>query len=144
MAHRVFITGGTGFYGAYLARQLLDRGDSVCLFDVKRLSAEGRFVTGESDRLTVEIGSVDNWPSVLGAVQRFRPDRIVHAAMIIDPAFLAKNPTTNINVNFGGTIHALEATRLFDVERMIYLSSIGVLSAKHYEPIDVNHPVLVA
>jgi nucleoside-diphosphate-sugar epimerase len=143
MAHRVLITGGTGFYGAYLARQLLDRGDDVYLFDVKPLSEELRFVVGESDRLTVEIGGVENWPSLFNAVRRFQPDRIVHAAMILDPAFLAKNPITNLNVNFGGTIHALEATRIFEVERIVYLSSIGVLPAKQYEPIDGNHPIFL-
>src|SRR6188768_2264519 len=113
MTRRVLITGGTGFLGTYLARALLDRGDEVCLFDIKPLSAEGRFVVGESDRVSVTIGGVDNWPTVLEAVKTFRPDQIVHAAMIIDPAFLARNPTTNLNVNFHGTIHAIEAARAF-------------------------------
>jgi nucleoside-diphosphate-sugar epimerase len=145
MAGGTLILGGTGFIGRYVARLLLERGEEVCLFDVKPLSAEARFTLGGwADRVAVEVGSVDNWPVVLDVVKRYRPRRIVHAAMIIDPAFLTRNPTTNLQVNFLGTVHALEAARLFEVERLVYFSSIGVLPPIRYQPIDADHPIFVA
>src|SRR5262249_43776003 len=42
-----------------------------------------------------------------------------------------------------GSIHALEAARLFDVRRIVYFSSIGVLPARQYEPIDQSHPIFL-
>jgi NAD dependent epimerase/dehydratase family len=42
-----------------------------------------------------------------------------------------------------GTIHVLEAARLFDVRRIVYFSSIGVLPARQYEPIDQAHPIFL-
>jgi nucleoside-diphosphate-sugar epimerase len=145
MAGGTLITGGTGFVGRTIARQLLERGEEVCLVDLKPLSLEGRFTLGAlAERAAIEIGSIDNWPSVFEAVLRHRPRRIVHAATIIDPTFLARNPITNLQVNVNGTIHVLEAARLLGVERVVYFSSIGVLPPKQYEPIDANHPIFLA
>jgi nucleoside-diphosphate-sugar epimerase len=49
-----------------------------------------------------------------------------------------------MQVNVGGTLNALEAARLFGLKRVVYFSSIAVLPGLQYEPVDVNHPVLMA
>ena len=145
MADPVLITGGTGFIGSYVARALLDRGRDVCLYDVKPLSSEARFVIGEAVAdVPVEEGGVDNWPRLLQVVKERRPQQIVHVAAITNPVFLATNPLPAITVNFGGTVNFLEAARLFGVERVVSFSSIGALPAVQYEPIDANHPVILA
>jgi nucleoside-diphosphate-sugar epimerase len=41
-------------------------------------------------------------------------------------------------------MNVLEATRFFDVRRLVYFSSIGVLPACQYEPIDAAHPIFLA
>ena len=46
-------------------------------------------------------------------------------------------------MNFGGLLHVLEAARLFDVGRVVNFSSIGVLPAVQYEPIDAAHPIIL-
>ena len=43
-----------------------------------------------------------------------------------------------------GTINALEVTRLFDIERLIFFSSIGALPTIQYDPVDCNHPTIMA
>jgi nucleoside-diphosphate-sugar epimerase len=48
-----------------------------------------------------------------------------------------------VRVNFLGMIHVLEAARLFDVRRIVNFSSIGVLPARQYEPIDGAHPIFL-
>ena len=141
----VLITGGTGFIGSHLARALLDRGRPVCLFDVRGLSPEAKFVLGEfADRVPVDIGSIATWPQALEAITQRRPRQIVHIGGIVDPLFLLKNPSVAMSVNVGGTVNVLEAARLNDVERVIFFSSIGVLPKVQYEPIDAAHPVILA
>jgi len=45
----------------------------------------------------------------------------------------------------GGTVNVLEGMRLLGgVERLVNFSSIGVLPTKQYEPMDCNHPTLLA
>jgi UDP-glucose 4-epimerase len=140
----VLVTGGTGFIGTYVLRALLESGRSVVAFDVKGLGPESRFVLGgRAGDATIEEGSVDDWSRVLHVVKEHRPVDIVHLATITHPVFLFTNPMPGVRVNFLGTIHMLEAARLFDVRRIVYFSSIGVLPAKQYEPIDAAHPIFL-
>jgi nucleoside-diphosphate-sugar epimerase len=76
-------------------------------------------------------------------VRAYRPHEIVHMGMIIDPAYLARNRTTGLEVNLMGAVNVLEAAYAFDVERIVAFSSIGVLPGVLYEPIDVAHPIVV-
>jgi nucleoside-diphosphate-sugar epimerase len=141
---RVLVTGATGFIGSYAVRALLDAGHEVVAFDLRPFTPETRFVVGVGvDEVAVEEGSVDDWTRLLDVVKRHRPRHVFHLATITNPVYLARNPAPAIRVNFEGTIHVLEAMRLFDLDRLVYFSSIGVLPARQYEPIDAAHPVLL-
>jgi nucleoside-diphosphate-sugar epimerase len=141
----VLVTGGTGFIGTYVVKALLESGRSVVAFDVRGTTSEGRFVLGElGEHVLVEEGSVDDWSRVLHVVRTHRPSDVVHLATITNPVYLFTNPMPGVRVNFEGTVNVLEAARLFDLRRIVYFSSIGVLPAKQYEPIDAAHPIFLA
>jgi nucleoside-diphosphate-sugar epimerase len=144
VADTVLVTGGTGFIGVYVVAELLERGYRVVALDVRGLTPEGRFLLGErAGEVAVEEGSVDDWARVLDVVRLYRPRFVVHLATITNPVWLERNPQPGLRVNFEGTINVLEAVRLFEVERLVYFSSIGVLPARQYEPIDAKHPVFL-
>jgi nucleoside-diphosphate-sugar epimerase len=141
----VLVTGGTGFIGTYVVHALLESGRSVVAFDVRGLTDEGRFILGDrAGDVVLEQGSIDDWSRVLHVVARHRPVDIVHLATITHPVYLFTNPMPGFRVNLEGTMHVLEATRLYDVRRVVYFSSIGVLPARQYEPIDAAHPIFLA
>ncbi len=141
----ILVTGGAGFIGSYVVRALLEQGRDVCVLDVNDWSDEGRHMLGSAaDTVAIESGSVDDWARVLTVVRDRNPSHIVHLATITNPVYLFTNPGPGIRVNFEGTINVLEAARLFDVERIVYFSSIGTLPAVQYEPIDANHPLILA
>jgi nucleoside-diphosphate-sugar epimerase len=140
----VLITGGTGFIGSHVARALLDRGRSVYLTDIRGPSSEARFILGpHADAAPFELASIDNWPRLFEVIRQVRPRQIVHIGGIVDPLFLFKNPAMAVRVNVEGTINVLECARLLDVERVVFFSSIGVIPAVRYEPIDAAHPILL-
>jgi len=140
----VLVTGGTGFIGTYVAKALLESGRRVVAFDVRGLSAESRFVLGDlAGQVHVEEGSVDDWVRLLHVVKEHRPVDVVHLATITNPVYLFTNPMPGVRVNFEGTLHVLEAARLFEIRRIVYFSSIGVLPARQYEPIDTAHPIFL-
>jgi nucleoside-diphosphate-sugar epimerase len=140
----ILVTGGTGFIGSYVVKALLESGRRVVALDVRGYTPEGRFLLdGHADEVIVEEGSVDDWVRVLHVVEEHRPVNVVHLATITNPVYLFTNPMPGVRVNFLGTIHVLEAARLFDIRRIVYFSSIGVLPARQYEPIDAAHPIFL-
>lgn len=141
---RTLVTGGAGFVGSYLCRTLIEAGREVCAYDVRPFQPEGRFVLGDlADRVRLEQGSIDDEARFFDVCASFEPDEIVHMAMILDPAVLARARATGFRVNVGGTVVVLEAMRLFGVERLVNFSSIGVLPPAQYEPIDAAHPLVL-
>ncbi len=141
----VLVTGGTGFIGTYVVEALLESGRRVVAFDVRGFTSEGRFILGDLvDQVTIEEGSIDDWSRVFQVVGQHRPVDVVHLATITNPVFLFTNPLPGLRVNFEGTIHVLEASRIFDIRRIVYFSSVGVLPARQYEPIDAAHPIFLA
>jgi nucleoside-diphosphate-sugar epimerase len=142
----VLITGGAGFAGSYVIRSLLDQGYRVVTYDRDDYRSESRFVIGPAiDEVAFERGSIDDWPRVLDVFLRHRPTAVVHAGGVMDPPFLSEHPTIALQVNVGGTLNFLEASRLVGgVERFVFLSSVAVIGRKLYEPIDANHPVVTA
>jgi threonine 3-dehydrogenase len=118
---RVLITGGYGYVGRNLAQHLREKGEEVVLFDdvvpteAKREPQEG-VVSVQGD-----LGSLSE---VLEAVRAYRPDCIFHLGALISVAAEA-NPWAAYSANANGTYHVLEAARIFEVSRVLFLSGIA-------------------
>ncbi len=98
----------------------------------------------ESERITIAHGSIGNLPDLLAKVQSIRPSAIVHVAANVDVPALLRDPYLAFVENVTGTINVFEAARLLGVRKVIFFSSIGVLPPRRYEPIDVDHPIILA
>jgi UDP-glucose 4-epimerase len=145
MADTVLVIGGSGFIGTHLAKQLAERGDRVINYDMRPWGPQLEWLIGDlKGAITFEQGGIENWAQLLAAVKKHKPNKIAHLAAPIDLLGLNRNPKIAFDVMAGGTINVLEACRLNDIERLVFFSSIGVLPAVQYQPIDANHPTLMA
>ncbi len=115
------ITGGTGYIGAELAHILVERGEEVVLFDVA--IAEYR-VEDIRNKVKVVRGDVSNWSEVANVVKENRITEIYHMGALLTIAS-ESNPWASFRVNVIGTYNVLEAARLFDVEKIMFTSSLG-------------------
>ena len=145
MGRTILITGGSGFIGSYIMRSLAERGDTVINFDSQPPRPEAAWwLKPVQESITFVQGGIDSWSSVSETVQRYHPESIIHLAAIGSPVVLKQRPDLALNVNIQGSFNILEAARVSNVKRVVYFSSIGVLPSVRYEPIDTNHPVLLA
>jgi threonine 3-dehydrogenase len=115
------ITGGLGFIGTYLARALLNQGEEVVLFDVVTHSP---LIKEIKQKVEIVQGDVSSWAEVLEVVKQFKIDGIYHTGALLS-ASAEEKPITAYNVNAGGTFNVLEAARLFNIKRVMYLSTIA-------------------
>lgn len=146
MPDTVLVTGGSGFIGTHLSRRLVDRGDRVVNFDMFPRSGPLAWAIGDREQaITFEKGDVANLTQLMAVMRKHRPNKIAHLAASIDMASLDSYPMQVYDAMLGGTINVLETMRLLGgVERLVNFSSIGVLAPVRYQPIDCNHPVLLA
>jgi dihydroflavonol-4-reductase len=116
---RALVTGGFGFLGSFIVRELLDEGVEVRVLAVPgepRQNLEG---------LDVEVveGDVRSIDDVTRAVRGVR--HVFHAAAIyLD---WAPDPSLMYDVNLRGTFHVMEACRRAGIETVVYTASIVAL-----------------
>ena len=114
------VTGGIGFFGAYIARQLVEENEDVVLFQRRdRLPASMADLEGEVEIVSGDIG---NWVHVLDAVAKYDIETIYHSAAIMSRDCEA-SPANGFRVNVQGTFNVLEAARILNVKDVIYVSS---------------------
>ncbi|ELZ04650.1 NAD-dependent epimerase/dehydratase family protein [Natrialba aegyptia] len=119
----VLVTGGTGFIGSYVARDLLEHGHDVVAYD---LSTDTTILEqlGVADDVTVRRGDVADPTDVVRAVKETGATHIVHLAALLTTT-ARENPRAAGEVNILGTNNVFEAARTLDdqVERVAWASS---------------------
>jgi threonine 3-dehydrogenase len=118
----VMVTGATGFIGACLVRMLLES-DEEGIVAFHRNPAK-KNLDDLIDRISLVHGDLGIFSHVLEAVGKYRPRIIYHlGAMLTAPS--DADPPSAFQANVAGTFHVLEAARLFEVEQVLFASSIG-------------------
>ena len=120
---RVLVTGGSGFVGANLVTELLERGLEVRAFD--RVASR----LPEHPRLEVLEGDITDTDDVAAAVDGI--NTVFHTAAIIDlmgggsPSGEARKRSFAVNVT--GTENLVRAAQKAGVQRFVYTASNSVV-----------------
>ena len=115
---------GAGLIGSHCARQAVDAGNKIVLFDLSPNRDYLQKVVGK-DRADVVAADMRDLPALLSAMERYNVDTVVHTAGLIGSR-VAENSYTGATNNILGTINVLEASRLRRVRRVVYVSTFGV------------------
>ncbi|VTU01158.1 nad-dependent epimerase dehydratase : Nucleoside-diphosphate-sugar epimerase OS=Singulisphaera acidiphila (strain ATCC BAA-1392 / DSM 18658 / VKM B-2454 / MOB10) GN=Sinac_0970 PE=4 SV=1: Epimerase [Gemmataceae bacterium] len=134
---RVLITGGYGFIGAWIARNLLARGDQVWVFDLREDARRLRLVLPESEvqKVTFVPGDVTDLAALKKAIADFNITHVIHLAGLQVPTCRA-DPMLGAKVNVLGTLAVFEAVKAAgdQVKRLVYASSAAVFGGPDKYP----------
>jgi GDP-4-dehydro-6-deoxy-D-mannose reductase len=107
---RALLTGGGGFVGQWLARALLERGDSV---DLAGLGASftGPPILTDAERRQMRWLELDvrDTSRVDDVIEQSRPDLVVHLAGVSFPPDADRSPEATYDVNVLGCVRVLAA-----------------------------------
>ena len=118
--NKALVTGGAGFIGSHLVDELLVKGHDVIVLD--------NFSTGRpknldhvADRIELiecDISLSDDWQDYFDGV-----DRVFHLAALADIVPSIEKPDNYYHSNVNGTFNVLEASKKYDVKKMVYSAS---------------------
>ncbi len=133
MSDVIGLTGGTGFIGRHFLMSLLNKGygkgNLVVL--VRRQSPYRGWVEGLGVRLV--YGDVGDEGAVSRFVSLVKGGTVVHCA-----GFVGRDKERLWRVNVLGTRSLLERIKIFGIRRLVYLSSVAVLSGNKELPLRDN------
>ncbi len=121
---RYFVTGGTGFIGAYLVRDLLRDGHEVAIYELAPQLEFLEEIVGDAGEAQLVRGDVTDMPALLRAMQEHGAERVVHLASLLTNAS-EENPLRAVRVNIEGTLHAFEGALAVGAEKLVWASSIA-------------------
>jgi nucleoside-diphosphate-sugar epimerase len=126
---RVFLTGGFGCIGSWVAKQLVDLGQEVWIYDLREDTHRLDLIIEPTQKSAIHFlsGDVSDADEVRSAVERSGATHILHLAGLQTPTCRA-NPVLGAKVNVLGTLAVFEAALALreHVKRVVYASSAAV------------------
>jgi len=121
---KVVVTGGAGFIGSNLARELASENKTIIIDDLSTGYLKNIQDIVDENQIGFIKGSITD----LGLLQEvFKGvDYVFHQAAIPSVPRSVKNPVLSNHVNIDGTLNVLIAARDNDVKKVIYASSSSV------------------
>ena len=112
------VTGGGGFIGAHLVRQLLEQGETVKVLELEDVS-----LPNDVEAIRGSVTDADTVRRALKGVQR-----LYHLAG--NPDLWAQDKSVFKQVNYEGTYTVLSEAARADLEVVVYTSTESILTGK--------------
>jgi len=134
---KVLVTGGAGFIGSNLVKQLVADGNQITVLD--------NFMSGYRSNLapfpTVKIIEGDVRDKVIIETAMQGIEVVFHLAASVGNKRSIDYPIIDAEINVIGTLNVLEAARKAGVRKIVTSSSAGIFGELKTMPIREDHPV---
>ncbi len=138
MAQRIFLTGGTGFFGVHAAAVFLQRGYQVALG-----TRQPVLYAHTPLAAWVVQANILNQEELFSAVRRFHPDLIIHSAAYSNPLQAEQHPVRALEMNVVGTSNVIGVATALEIP-VVFLSTDLVFDGQkgNYVEEDVAKPII--
>jgi UDP-glucose 4-epimerase len=131
---KILVVGGAGYIGSHVAREFLDSGHAVTVFD--------NLSTGTRENLFREEsfieGDIHDYPAILMAMKG--QDAVIHLAAAKAAGESMLKPEKYSVQNLCGSINIINAAVEAGVGNIVFSSSAATYGEPEYLPIDEKHP----
>jgi dTDP-glucose 4,6-dehydratase/UDP-glucose 4-epimerase len=140
MTLRYLVTGGTGFLGSALVRQLVAAGHTVRVFDDNSRGAPRRLGATTSEVELIE-GDIRDADAVKAAIKGV--DSVVHMAAINGTQFFYDRPEAVLDVAVRGILAVIDGCRANTIGDLVIASSSEVYQTPPVVPTPEDVPLVV-
>ncbi len=130
---KVFVTGGTGFIGGAVVRQLRARGDDVVA--LVRNPSKGAAL--EALGCALVAGDLNDERAIRTGMEGC--DAVIHAAAVYEVGIPVSERKSMREANVGGTERVLGAALEAKVPKVVYVSTVGVFGNTHGQIVDESY-----
>ncbi len=129
---RILITGGAGYLGSYVTKQLVAHGANVIVYSRDELKHFDLNLQLQASAQLVKfvIGDVRDRERLISASKQV--DIVIHAAALKQVGVCEKNPEECFKTNVAGTENVIAACKQNDVSKLLFIST-----DKAVEPVSV-------
>jgi len=127
----ILVTGGAGFIGSHVVDLLIENNYNVIVLDnlttgsVENLNKKARFIKGDIRDENLDFRDIEG---------------VIHLGAQVNVRTSLERPLYDCDVNVLGTLNILETMRRYDVEKIVFASSVAVYGNPQYLPVDEEHP----
>jgi UDP-glucose 4-epimerase len=118
----VLITGGSGFAGAWVTRNVLSRGERAVIYD---LYLHSEAISDIIDKVKVVRGDVLDLGNIISTMKEEGIDRVIHMASYLGYESQLRPPLA-VKVNCEGIANILEASKITGAKRVVFSSTQSV------------------
>ena len=135
MAGTVLVTGGAGYIGSHVCKQLHAAGYTPVTFD--------NLENGHAEAVKwgpLEVGDLRDRDRVVDVLGRHEPVAVMHFAAYANVGESVRDPGAYYRNNVGGTLNLVEAMAERGVDRLVFSSTCATFGVPSQIPIPEDHP----
>ncbi|HEU5335115.1 MAG TPA: UDP-glucose 4-epimerase GalE [Terriglobales bacterium] len=134
---KILVTGGAGYIGSVVCAELLRAGHAVVIYD-NFSHGHRRAVVRGAEVVTGEVGDRE---ALAAALQRHRPDAVMHFAALIEAGESMKFPERFFRNNTAATLNLLECMLQHGPRRLVFSSTAALYGNPERTPIEEDAPL---
>lgn len=133
---KIILTGGAGFIGSHISRELIKDGHKVLVIDDLSAGKEEN-IAPEAEFEKCDIRDAEAMGKIFPL---FKPDMVNHHAAHIDVRVSAENPAHDADINISGSLNLLNLCAEHQVGKFIFPSTGAVYGEAPQSPANEQSP----